>query len=99
MGYLDSNGLAHLWSKIRAVLSGKQDKLAGAAGQVVGFDDQGRAAAQEAPSSIPSGGSTGQALVKASEKDGDVRWRDTVTPQQVEEAIDAAITGAMEEAY
>ena len=99
MGYLDSNGLAHLWSKIRAVLSGKQDKLAGAAGQVVGFDDQGRAAAQEAPSGIPSGGSTGQALVKASEKDGDVLWRDAVTLQQVEEAIDAAITGAMEEAY
>ena len=99
MGYLDNSGLAYLWEKVKAALSGKQDKLTGTAGQVVGFDDQGRAAAQEAPSGIPSGGSTGQALVKASEKDGDVLWRDAVTLQQVEEAIDAAITGAMEEAY
>ena len=45
MGYLDSNGLAHLWSKIRAVLSGKQDKLTGAAGHVVGFNTQGQAGA------------------------------------------------------
>ena len=99
MGYLDNSGLAYLWEKVKAALSGKQDKLTGTAGQVVGFDDQGRAAAQEAPSGIPSGGSTGQALVKASEKDGDVLWRDAVTLQQVEEAIDAAVTGAMEEAY
>lgn len=99
MGYLDNSGLACLWEKVKAALAGKQDKLTGAAGQVVGFDDQGRAAAQEAPSGVPSGGSTGQALVKASEKDGDVLWRDTVTLQQVEGAIDAAITGAMEEAY
>lgn len=35
-------------------LSTKQDKLAGTAGQVVGFDDDGNAVAQEAPSSAAS---------------------------------------------
>lgn len=31
-------------------------------------------------SSIPSGGTTGQALVKASDEDGDVKWGDVVPP-------------------
>lgn len=51
--------------------------------------------------SLPSGGTTGQALVKASNADGDVAWGDVsnVTMAQVNAAIDAAITGAIEEAY
>ena len=49
MGYLDNAGLAHLWGKIKAALSGKQDILTGTAGQVVGFDARGQAVAQEAP--------------------------------------------------
>lgn len=42
MGYLDNAGLTHFWSKIKAA---KQDKLTGAAGQVVGFNADGAATA------------------------------------------------------
>lgn len=46
MTFLDDAGLAHLWSKIRAALSTKQNSLTGAPGQAVGFDPTGRAVAQ-----------------------------------------------------
>jgi len=46
MGYLDSAGLTHLWGKVKDVLSRKQDKLTGTAGQVVGFGLDGAAEAQ-----------------------------------------------------
>lgn len=51
--------------------------------------------------SLPAGGTTGQALVKASNADGDVTWGDVsgVTMDQVNAAINAAITGAIEGAY
>lgn len=49
MGFLDNAGLAHVWAKVKTALSGKQDKLTGTAGQVVGFDAQGEAVAQDAP--------------------------------------------------
>lgn len=45
MGYLDNAGLAHLWGKVRAALSGKQDRLTGQPGQAVGFDADGTAQA------------------------------------------------------
>ena len=45
MGFLDSAGLAHLCGRFRAALEGKQDRLSGQEGQLVGFDTLGRAAA------------------------------------------------------
>ena len=45
MGFLDKAGLERLWGKVEAALSGKQDKLTGTAGQVVGFNAQGEAVA------------------------------------------------------
>lgn len=47
MGYLDSNGLARVWSKIKSALAGKQDSLAGTKGQVLGFNEQGLPVAEE----------------------------------------------------
>lgn len=52
MGFLDKAGLERLWGKVEAALSGKQDKLTGTAGQVVGFDAQGQAVAQDAPEGV-----------------------------------------------
>lgn len=46
--FLDDAGLGRLSGLLRDKLSGKQDKLTGAPGQVVGFDAAGRAVAQEA---------------------------------------------------
>ena len=46
MGYLDHIGLGHLWSKVNAKLTGKQDKLTGRPGQTIGFCMDGTAAAQ-----------------------------------------------------
>ena len=43
---------------------GKQDKLKGTAGQVVGFDSEGNAIPQAAPSGLPDGGTVGQLLEK-----------------------------------
>ena len=37
MGYLDKDGLAYLWGKIKAALEGKQSKVSGAKGQYLGF--------------------------------------------------------------
>lgn len=48
MRLLTSEGLAYFWGKVRTALSGKQERLTGRAGQLVGFDGSGRAAAMEA---------------------------------------------------
>lgn len=53
--------------------SGKQDKLKGTAGQVVGFDSEGNAIPQAAPSGLPDGGTVGQLLEKT--EDG-AEWAD-----------------------
>ena len=52
MGFLDKAGLERLWGKVEAALSGKQDKLTGTAGQVVGFNAEGEAVAQDAPECV-----------------------------------------------
>lgn len=46
--FLDNVGLARLAEHWNDKLSGKQDKLAGAPGQVVGFGEDGAPAAQDA---------------------------------------------------
>lgn len=46
MSYLDKAGLAHFWGKVRSGLGGKQDKLTGGFGQVVGFSAAGAPEAQ-----------------------------------------------------
>lgn len=46
MGYLDSAGLSHFTAWVKARLSGKQDKLPGSFGQVVGFSSAGIPEAQ-----------------------------------------------------
>lgn len=50
-------------------------------------------------SSLPPGGTTDQILAKASDADGDVKWSNGVTMEQVNNAINTAITGAIEGAY
>lgn len=45
MPYLNKEGLAYLWGKLKTGLSGKQDKLTGIAGEVVGFNASGAAVA------------------------------------------------------
>lgn len=52
----------NLPSLAQALANTKQDKLTGAEGQVVGFDSQGNAIAQDAPSGLPTGGTPGQML-------------------------------------
>lgn len=47
MAYLDNTGLAYLWEKLKIQFAGKQDKLTGVSGQVVGFDASGKAVAQD----------------------------------------------------
>ncbi|MDE6591009.1 MAG: hypothetical protein K2K53_11845, partial [Oscillospiraceae bacterium] len=60
MGFLDDKGLAQVNEIINKRLAAKQDKLTGAAGQVVGFDGAGNAVAQEAV-----GGGSGSSLGEA----------------------------------
>lgn len=43
--YLNPGGVSELWQKVKTALGAKQDKLTGAAGQVVGFGADGNAAA------------------------------------------------------
>lgn len=52
MGFLDKAGLERLWGKVQAALSGKQGKLTGDEGQVVGFNAEGEAVAQDAPEGV-----------------------------------------------
>lgn len=49
MKFLDATGLALFWNKIRTVLAGKQDKLTGSAGQLIGIGDDGTAKATGYP--------------------------------------------------
>lgn len=46
--YLDDTGLSYLWTNLKEKLAGKQDKLTGTQGQVVGFGDDGKPVAQDA---------------------------------------------------
>lgn len=50
MKLMDSRALAYFWEKLRDALDGKQNTLSGNPGQVVGFDEQGGAAAVSAES-------------------------------------------------
>lgn len=50
-------------------------------------------------SPLPPGGTTGQTLAKASGEDYDAQWVDGATMEQVNTAIDAAITGAIKKVY
>lgn len=59
-----------------ALANEKQDKLTGAQGQVVGFDESGNAVAQEAPSGLPEGGTQGQLLAKGASS---AEWVDNPT--------------------
>ena len=68
----NSNNLPSL---AQALANTKQDKLTGVEGQVVGFDSQGNAIAQDAPSGLPPGGTTGQVLTKTG---GGAEWSDSV---------------------
>ena len=45
MSFLDDARTRELWEKVKAELSGKQPKLRGSAGQVVGFGADGAAVA------------------------------------------------------
>ncbi|MFG6352092.1 MAG: hypothetical protein K1W21_10905 [Oscillospiraceae bacterium] len=45
--YLDNAGLERLAALLNGKLGGKQDRLTGQSGQVVGFDTEGNAVAQE----------------------------------------------------
>ena len=54
----------NLPSLAQALANTKQDKLTGEEGQVVGFDADGNAVAQEAPNGLPEGGTEGQVLTK-----------------------------------
>ena len=49
MGYLDKDGLAYLWGKIKAVLEGKQSKVSGAKGRYLGFTDTDTLGAVDLP--------------------------------------------------
>ena len=54
----------NLPSLAQALANTKQDKLTGAEGQVVGFDTDGNAVAQDPPDGLPEGGTEGQVLTK-----------------------------------
>ena len=54
----------NLPSLAQALANTKQDKLTGVEGQVVGFDADGNAVAQDPPDGLPEGGTPGQILSK-----------------------------------
>lgn len=126
--FLDENGLRYLWGKLRAAVDLKQNKLSGTAGQLVGFDADGNAAAQAAPDAgvvsfrgrsgavMPQSGDYTAAQVgavpdtrkvngKALGADISLTAADVgaATAAEVsiaiDEAIDAAITGAIGASY
>ena len=66
----------HVTTEEKTAWSAKQNALTGTQGQVVGFGADGKPVAQDAPSSIPAGGTTGQVLAKKSETDYDTEWKD-----------------------
>lgn len=59
-----------------ALANEKQDKLTGASGQIVGFDSDGNAIAQAAPTGLPDGGTQGQLLAKGASS---AEWVDNPT--------------------
>ena len=66
----------HVTAEEKTAWNAKQNALTGTQGQVVGFGADGKPVAQDAPSSIPAGGTTGQVLAKKSETDYDTEWKD-----------------------
>lgn len=60
----------------------KQEAITGTKGQVVGFNDEGKPVAQDAPSGgetsngLPAGGAPGQMLAKKTAEDYDTQWVD-----------------------
>lgn len=80
----NSNNLPSLAA---ALANEKQDKLTGTQGQVVGFDEDGNAVAQEAPSGLPEGGTTGQVLTKT--EDG-TEWADALLPKSIQITLSAS---------
>lgn len=83
MGYLDNNGLAHLWAALKTVLNGKQEKLTGTPGQLVGFDEGGNAVPQSADG-LGGGGSSEETYTTQETKigtwiDGKPLYRKVVT--------------------
>ena len=74
----NSDGLPSL---AQALANTKQDKLTGAEGQIVGFDESGNAVAQEAPSGLPTGGTPGQMLYQGA---SGPEWGDKPDAQQID---------------
>ena len=66
----------HVTAEEKTAWSAKQNAITGTQGKVVGFGADGKPVAQDAPSSIPAGGTTGQVLAKKSETDYDTEWKD-----------------------
>lgn len=99
MGYLDNAGLAYLWSKIKAAFVGKQDKLTGIQGQIVGFDGEGNAV----PQTLPSGGVTSfsgrTGAVTPQVGDYTAEMVGAATMEQVNTAIQAAILDSWGASY
>ena len=85
---------------LRNLITGKQNKLTGTQGQVVGFDSSGNAIAQEAPSGLPEGGTQGQLLAKGASS---AEWVDNPTrafgPQTVATSAWAADTTYSAQGY
>lgn len=71
----------NLPSLAQALANTKQDKLTGAEGQVVGFDADGNAVAQDLPDGLPEGGTEGQVLTKTA---SGAEWADA---PQINDAI------------
>ena len=83
-----------------ALANEKQDKLTGASGQIVGFDSDGNAIAQAAPTGLPDGGTQGQLLAKGASS---AEWVDNPTrafgPQTVATSAWAANTTYSAQGY
>lgn len=110
MSFLDEARTHELWEKIKGALSRKQNKLTGTVGQVVGFDADGAAMAQEAPAPVRydysgCGGITDLLLVEINDPESDFnqtkkfegnRSKFTNVPPGMGQADDAIIIGLRE---
>ena len=74
-------------SLAQSLANEKQDKLTGTQGQIVGFDADGNAVAQEAPSGLPEGGTTGQVLTKT---ENGAEWADAPLPKSIQITLSAS---------
>lgn len=74
-------------SLAQSLANEKQDKLTGTQGQIVGFDADGNAVAQEAPSGLPEGGTTGQVLTKT---ENGAEWADALLPKSIQITLSAS---------